>query len=404
MNETEKKQDIIIPESERVQFSKPETVSNYGQLVLNEIKKVVDAVARFRGNKIPVDLGPMQEVKGQIANFQEYMEGVEKYGVKAYDQSSQGTLKRFGMRILRVLSQSNNKQNTTFLECYESYQEWLTKIEENYNKRQEVTNAENGLLKSYIETIEPLLKELECYIKTGQDDLNQEMKKTEALGDQLPPDQMQVLKAAIFAFQRRLASLETALRTLQTSAAQTEVIIIGNLDLQAQYQEMISIGIPTLRTTSINMIATNQQSRKITELESERNALNQTMINQSEALSNNVDRLQNLTSKTMIDVETVKEVLNETKTIAEKIKTSREMAEAYNKQVEQFYEDSAEINRAINETLNTLVESASMNSSYAELNEETRQRREELEQALQGQEQGGKRLSFFNRFRRNNKN
>ena len=90
--------------------------------------------------------------------------------------------------------------------------------------------------------------------------------------------------------------------------------------------------------------------------------------------------------------------------IAKKIDQSREMAEAYNEKVEQFYQDSAEINRALDETLEMLVQSASMNSSYTDLTEGTRQMRKELEQALQGQEQGGKRLSFFNRFRRNNKN
>ena len=103
-------------------------------------------------------------------------------------------------------------------------------------------------------------------------------------------------------------------------------------------------------------------------------------------------------------VETVKEVLNETEMIAKKIDQSREMAEAYNEKVEQFYQDSAEINRALDETLEMLVQSASMNSSYTDLTEGTRQMRKELEQALQSQEQGGKRISFFNRFRRNNKN
>lgn len=180
--------------------------------------------------------------------------------------------------------------------------------------------------------------------------------------------------------------------------------MIGNMDLLAQYQEMDSIGLSTLRVMSVNILETKIQSVKITELESDRTALNQTMISHSQVLSNNVDRLQNLTNQTMIDVETVKEVLNETEMIAKKIDQSREMAEAYNEKVEQFYQDSAEINRALDETLEMLVQSASMNSSYTDLTEGTRQMRKELEQALQSQEQGGKRISFFNRFRRNNKN
>ena len=215
---------------------------------------------------------------------------------------------------------------------------------------------------------------------------------------------MQVLQASTNAFRRRLASLETALRTLQNSVSQTSVIMIGNMDLLAQYQEMDSIGLSTLRVMSVNILETKIQSVKITELESDRTALNQTMISHSQVLSNNVDRLQNLTNQTMIDVETVKEVLNETEMIAKKIDQSREMAEAYNEKVEQFYQDSAEINRALDETLEMLVQSASMNSSYTDLTEGTRQMRKELEQALQSQEQGGKRISFFNRFRRNNKN
>src|SRR5699024_3738882 len=189
--------------------------------------------------------------------------------------------------------------------------------------------------------------------------LNQEIKKTEALGDQLTPIQMQVLQASTNAFRRRLASLETALRTLKNSVSQTSVIMIGNMDLLAQYQEMDSIGLSTLRVMSVNMLETKIQSVKITELESDRTALNQTMISNSQVLSNNVDRLQNLTNQTMIDVETVKEVLNETEMIAKKIDQSREMAEAYNEKVEQFYQDSAEINRALDETLEMLVQSAS---------------------------------------------
>lgn len=70
MNETEKEQDIIIPESERVQFSKPETIANYGKSLLDEMRTVANAVARFRGQRIHVDLGPMQNEAGQIKNFQ----------------------------------------------------------------------------------------------------------------------------------------------------------------------------------------------------------------------------------------------------------------------------------------------------------------------------------------------
>lgn len=402
MNETEKEQDIVIPESERVQFSKPETISNYGKSLLDEMKNVANAVAKFRGQKIQVDLNPMQKEAGQIKDFQEYLGEVQKYGSKAYDQSPQGNLKKLAMRFLRSLSPSNTKQSGTFLECYEAYQGLLDEIAKKYDNRVKGTIEETKLLNSYVETIKPLLKKLEYYIAAGHEVLNQEIKKTEALGDQLTPIQMQVLQASTNAFRRRLASLETALRTLQNSVSQTSVIMIGNMDLLAQYQEMDSIGLSTLRVMSVNMLETKIQSVKITELESDRTALNQTMISHSQVLSNNVDRLQNLTNQTMIDVDTVKEVLRETKTIAEKINSSREMAEAYNDKVEQFYQESAEINRALDETLEMLVESASMNSSYTDLNEGTRQMREELEQARKSQEQGGKRRSFLNRFRRNN--
>lgn len=409
MNETEKKQDIIIPESERVQFSKPETIANYGKSLLDEMRTVANAVARFRGQRIHVDLGPMQNEAGQIKNFQKYLTEVQEHGLKKDDQSSQGMLKKLGMRFLKSLSQSNNKQSNnkqsgTFLECYEAYQGILDEIAKKYDNRAKGTIEETKLLNSYVETIKPLLKKLEYYIEAGHEALNQEIKKTEALGDQLTPIQMQVLQASTNAFRRRLASLETALRTLQNSVSQTSVIMIGNMDLLAQYQEMDSIGLSTLRVMSVNILETKIQSVKITELESDRTALNQTMISHSQVLSNNVDRLQNLTNQTMIDVETVKEVLNETEMIAKKIDQSREMAEAYNEKVEQFYQDSAEINRALDETLEMLVQSASMNSSYTDLTEGTRQMRKELEQALQSQEQGGKRISFFNRFRRNNKN
>lgn len=56
--------------------------------------------------------------------------------VKKDDQSSQGMLKKLGMRFLKSLSQSNNKQSNnkqsgTFLECYEAYQGILDEIAKN---------------------------------------------------------------------------------------------------------------------------------------------------------------------------------------------------------------------------------------------------------------------------------